>query len=382
MKKIPKKVWILGLVSLFNDIGSEMLYPILPIFITQVLKAPVAVLGVIEGVAEGASSLFKTIFGHLSDKLQKRKPFVAYGYISSAIAKTLIAFSRIWPVVFFGRVLDKFGKGLRTGARDALLLEAANKKNKGLIFGFHRALDSAGAFIGPSITLILLLIFKRNIFHILYIAIIPSFLALFFLSFIKETTKKQKKPEKIKLFLSLKSLSPKLKLFLLIIAIFTLGNSSDVFLILRAQNIGLSLTFTVGAYILYNFVFALFSTPAGVLADKIGAKRVFLYGILIYSIVYLGFAVNKNPLMVYLLFAIYGLYIAFTDGVSKALIGEYIKPKDAGTAYGVLQTVISVFTLFASVIAGIIWSRFSPGATFIFGAFCSLLAYFLFLIFA
>ncbi len=382
MKKIPKKVWILGLVSLFNDIGSEMLYPILPIFITQVLKAPVDILGVIEGVAEGIASLFKTLFGHLSDQTQRRKPFVVYGYISSAIGKGIIAFSRIWPVVFLGRVLDRFGKGIRTGARDALLYDTSNKRNKGLIFGFHRALDSAGAFIGPSITLILLLVFKRTIFHILYIAIIPSFLALFLLTFIKESTKKTKTIEKRALFPSVKNLSPKLQMFFLIIAIFTLGNSSDAFLILRAQNIGLSLTLTVGAYILYNFVYAAASTPAGILADKIGAKRVFLYGVLLYSIVYLAFAVNSHPLVIYLLFAIYGLYIAFTDGVSKALIGEFVKPKEAGTAYGALQTVISIFTLFASVVAGIIWTKFSPSATFIFGAFCSLTAYFLFLIFA
>ncbi|MBI2326856.1 MFS transporter [Candidatus Curtissbacteria bacterium] len=272
-KSIPRQVKNLGLVSLFNDIASEMLYPVMPIFLTQVLAAPVAVVGIIEGVAEGSSAIFKTLFGLWSDKLGKRKIFVVFGYLSSAIAKVIIALSIIWPWVFLGRFVDRFGKGVRTGARDALLLEAADKNNKGLIFGFHRSMDSAGAVLGPLIGFFLLLSFEENIRLILYLAAIPSLFALFFLIFIKDAKKNEKK--NLRLSLTFKNLPSQFKLFLLTVAIFSLGNSSDVFLILRAQNLGLTLSLVILAYVIYNFVYTFASTPAGGFSDKIGPKKIF-----------------------------------------------------------------------------------------------------------
>lgn len=385
MKKIPRPVFILGLVSFFNDIASEMLYPILPIFITQVLQAPVAVVGIIEGVAEGTSALFKTYFGVLSDRLQKRKIFVVLGYFSSAIAKIIIALSSTWPLVFLGRFVDRFGKGVRTGARDALLLQQTDGANKGLIFGVHRTFDSAGAVIGPVITLILLQLFNNNVRLILYIAAIPSFVGILFLFFIKDAKKtggaggQSSRSGEKKFSINLHQISPKFKHFLLALAIFSLGNSSDAFLILRAKTLEISLTLVILIYILYNLIYALFSTPAGSISDKIGAKKVFLIGIVIFVLVYLGFAFNKNPLWVWILFAAYGFYIALTDGVSKALVGSYIKKEEAGAAYGLLQTVTSMFTLFASVIGGLLWSAFSPTATFVFGALCALVSFLLLL---
>jgi MFS family permease len=376
-KKIPSTVWFLSLVSFLNDTASEMLYPVMPIFLTQVLGAPVFVIGIIEGIAEGCASLFKTVFGYWSDRLQKRKPFVVSGYGASAISKIIIALSYSWPLVLVGRIVDRLVKGARTGARDALLLDATDQTNKGFIFGFHRSMDTAGAVLGPAIALALLWAFHNNIRLILYIAAIPAFAALVFFFWIKEA-KKNGLISVGKLSFSIKHFPPQLKLFLLGLCLFSLGNSSDSFLILRAQNLGLSLVLVIAAYIVYNLVYALASTPAGIIADKIGTKRVFITGIIIFALVYLGFALDKSGGLVWLLFGIYGFYIALTDGVSKAMVGSLISKEQAGTVYGVLNTSTSIFTLAGSVIGGFLWSAISPSATFIFAAACAVLSLIIF----
>jgi len=373
IKRIPRVVWLLSLVSFLNDTASEMLYPVMPIFITQVLGAPVFVLGIIEGVAEASASIFKTIFGIWSDKLQKRKPFVVAGYGSSAVAKIIIAASYAWPVVLVGRILDRFGKGARTGARDALLLDAAERDNKGLIFGLHRSMDTAGAVLGPTIALLLLWLFANNLRLILYIAIIPAFLSLIFFIWVREA-KKKTETQKTKLSFSIKDFPPELKMFLLGLSVFSLGNSSDSFLILRAKSLGLSLVLVISAYIVYNIVYAAASTPAGIISDKIGTKKVFITGIIIFALVYLGFALDTNGLLMWPLFGIYGFYIALTDGVSKAMVGSLIDKREAGTAYGVLNTVTSVFTLLASIIGGLLWSFVAPQTTFLFAVVCALIS--------
>ncbi len=370
-KKIPGAVYILGIVSFFNDVASEMLYPVMPIFLNQVLGAPVAVIGLIEGVAEGSAAVFKTIFGRWSDRLGRRKPFVFGGYSASALSKLVIALSNAWFGVFVGRVIDKFGKGLRTGARDALLLDASSQTNRGLVFGFHRAMDSAGAVVGPLIALLLLQLFNDNIRRILYVAVIPSLVAVMLVAFVREikrpakTARAQAPP---KFTVSLKPMPRELKVFLLAFGLFSLGNSSDSFLILRSQNLGLGLSLVVLAYIVYNLVYMLASTPAGIVADKIGPQRVFIAGLIIFVLVYTGFAFNRSAAGVWLLFAIHGLYIALTDGVSKALVGQYITQDQAGGVYGLLQTITGLGILLASVIGGLLWTLIGPAATFGFGA--------------
>lgn len=369
-RKIPAVVWLLSFVSLLNDTASEMLYPVMPIFITQILGAPVFVVGIIEGIAEGSASLFKTFFGSWSDKIQRRKPFIIGGYGASAVSKIIIALSYTWPLVLVGRIIDRMGKGARTGARDALLLEATDETNKGFIFGFHRAMDTTGAVIGPTIALILLFLFHNNIRLILYIAVIPAFLSLVLFIWVKEARKKLQ-TSKTKLSLSIKNFPPELKMFLFGLCVFSLGNSSDSFLILRAKNLGLSLVLVISAYILYNIVYAMSSTPAGAISDKIGTKKVFITGIIIFALVYLGFAFDKSGIFIWPLFAIYGFYIGLTDGVSKAMVGSLVGKEQAGTAYGVLNTITGLFTLLASIIGGFLWSLVSASATFYFAVICA-----------
>jgi MFS family permease len=401
MKKLPGSVWLLGVVSFFNDTASEMLYPVLPIFITQVLGAPVAVLGLIDGVAEGSAAVFKTVFGRWSDRLGKRKPFVFFGYVASTLSKLVVALSRTWGLVLVGRVLDKFGKGIRTGARDAMLLDASDPTNRGLVFGFQQSLDSAGAVVGPLIALVLLHTFRNDIRTVLYIAAIPSIIGVFVVAFVRErrhATPDDGLPDDVSREsadvpspASAPDLSPvprpafgnlprELKVFLVASGLFALGNSSDSFLILRSRSVGLSLTMVILAYVVYNVVYSAASTPAGSLADRFGARRVYVVGIIIYVGVYVGFALNRSAAGVWLLFAAYGFYIAMTDSVSRALVGGFITDQsEAAGIFGLLQTIISVGLVLASVIGGILWTVVGAWATFSFAALCAVLALSVFL---
>ncbi len=373
---ISFQVWLLGFVSFFNDIASEMLYPILPIFITQVLGAPVAVVGVIEGFAEGFASLFKAFFGRLSDRIGRRKPFVVWGYASSAFSKVIIALSASWPGIFLGRMVDRLGKGLRTGARDAMLLSASTPENRGMVFGLHRSMDSAGAVLGPLVALLLLQL-TPNMRSILWIAAIPALFSLLLFPFVKEVRQKPQPATPIFSF-SLQEFSGEFRLLLLALGVFSLGNSTDAFLILRAKGLGMTLTFVVLAYVLYNVLYMALSAPAGWVSDRIGSKRVMIAGIFLYALVYIGFAFDTQASYIWLLFAVYGAYIALTDGVSKALASHFISPDQSASAYGLVQMVMGLGALAASLIGGELWSLFSPRATFFFAAGCAILSLFFF----
>lgn len=374
IKNIPKNVFLLGLVSLFNDIASEMVYPIIPIFITSVLGAPVSVMGFIEGVAEATASIMKFVSGYISDKVGKRKIFVELGYGSSSLAKLLMGIAFSWPFVLFARFIDRFGKGVRTSARDSLLLQSATSQNRGLIFGFHRALDSAGAVFGPLLAILLLSLLKENLRLIFLLAFIPSAIGVLLLIFFVKEKQQKETGEKIKINFSWKSLNPSFKLFFLISILFALGNSSDAFLILRSKDLGLTTTLVVLAYVLYNLSQTIFNTPAGELADKIGARKVFALGLLVFAFVYFMFGIIKDPFWIWIIFPIYGLYIAFTDGVSKAYISYFIKEEESGTYFGVYQTGIAFASFFASFTAGLLWTKINPSAAFFYGSFMALLA--------
>ena len=376
---ISKNVFVLGLVSFFNDVASEMIYPIIPIFLTSVLGAPVAIVGLIEGIAESTASVLKVVSGWLSDKWQKRKPFVVAGYLFSAISKILLSLAYSWPFVLFARFVDRFGKGTRTSARDALITESSENKVRGRAFGFHRTLDTLGAVVGPLIALLAIHFLDNNFRLIFFLAFIPAFIGiLLLLFFVKE---KKKEANSLNTFhFNWRELNPSFKIFLLISLIFALGNSSDAFLILRAQNLGLSLILVVLAYVFFNFTYAIFSMPAGIISDKIGPKKVLLTGFLLFSAVYLFFGLTHSSLFLWLLFPFYGMYMALTEGVGKAYISNLVPQEKTGTAFGVYQTTIGLCTFFASLIAGLLWTYIGVSAPFIFGSLMAVISAFLFVV--
>lgn len=378
--KIPKNVFILGLVSFFNDIASEMIYPLVPIFLTSVLGAPVSVVGLIEGIAESIASILKVISGWMSDKMQKRKPFVISGYSLSAFSKIIFSLAYSWPVVLLARFVDRFGKGTRTSARDALITESSDSSARGRTFGFHRAMDTMGAVIGPLLAIVAMQILNENYRTIFLLSFIPAFIGVLLLFFfVKEKDRKSKSTADFQF--NWKTLDPSFKVFLFISFIFALGNSSNAFLILRAQNLGLSVTMVMLAYVLFNFVYAVFSLPAGIISDKIGPKKILLAGFLLFAVIYLFFGLITKSIFIWLLFPFYGIYMALTEGIGKAYISNLIPKEKAGTAFGIYQTTIGLCTFFASWIAGLLWSYVSISAPFIFGSVMAMLAALLFYVF-
>jgi len=381
MKKldISKNVFVLGLVSFFNDVASEMVYPVVPIFLTSVLKAPVSAVGLIEGIAESTASLLKTFSGWFSDKIKKRKIFITSGYSLSTFSKLIIGFSKTWPIVLIGRFIDRFGKGIRTSARDALIAENSDEINRGKAFGFHRALDTLGAVIGPLAAIFFIQLFGDNLRPIFYIAFIPGLIAVFLLIFlVKEKSAKAEKNSLPKF--TLKNLNPSFKIFLICSIIFALGNSSDTFLILRAKNLGLTTTLAILAYALFNLFYAIFSTPAGILSDKVGPKKLLIIGFFLFSIIYFLFGINQSKFFIWLLFILYGFYMALTDGVSKAYVSLIADQEKMATSLGIYQTATGICTFFASLIAGILWTNLGASAPFILGSLMALIAAILFII--
>jgi MFS family permease len=381
-KKIPQNVFILGLVSFFNDFASEMIYPVIPLFLTSVLHTSIPVIGLIEGIAEALASISKYVFGAISDYFQKRKVFVVWGYSLGAISKLLIGLAYTWPLVLFARIIDRLGKGLRTASRDSILLENTTPQDKGYIFGFHRAFDSLGAVVGPLVALLTIYLLKNNIRLTFFIAFIPGVIAIALLIiFLKEKKKSMTVKNQKFVKIDWKNLDRHLKIFLIVSFLFSLGNSSDTFLLLDAKNLGMTTTLVIIMYVLYNISQTVFSTPAGLLADKLGAKKVFMGGLFVFSLVYFFFGFVRSSFWLWFLFPLYGIYIAATDGVSKSYVAEFITAKESGTYFGAYYTLTAVGTFFASFIGGILWSKLSPSATFYFGSILSFSAFMIFIIF-
>ncbi|MDP2727390.1 MAG: MFS transporter, partial [Dehalococcoidia bacterium] len=370
---IKRNVFFLGLVSFFNDISSEMLYPLIPIFLTVTLGAPVAAVGFIEGIAEATASLTKGFSGWLSDRFQKRRPLITLGYSLSAIAKPLLGASTGWPMVLGLRFGDRLGKGIRTAARDALIADSSSEKYRGRAFGFHRALDTSGAALGPLLALALLNFMGENLRLVFIVSFIPALLGVLLLIKVRE------RPRKVSITngmpnLRLDLFDRRFKLFLVVVLVFSLGNSSDVFLILRAKDLGFSTSLVILAYAFYNVVYALVSTPAGILSDRIGRKWVMGSGFLIFAAVYFGFAVAGHPFLVWGLFAVYGFYMAMTEGVSKAFTVDLVPQNLRGTALGSYHMAVGIMTFPASFLAGLLWTYVSPAAPFALGAAMAVIA--------
>jgi MFS family permease len=379
MKKIPRQVKILGLISLFTDMASEMLYPITPIFLTAVLGSSMAVVGLIEGLAEITAGFFKGYFGRLSDKLGRRSIFIRIGYSLSALTKPLPGILPHISTVLFARVTDRVGKGIRTAPRDALLANYS-ENNSGAIFGFHRGMDTLGAALGPVCALILLHFYPENYILIFLVAFLPSVVAVAFTIPVKDSPVEIKVNERkdYKSFWS--SASPQYKKLIFLFTVFSLVNSSDVFLILKTKDISGSATQAIWGYIFYNLIYASASYPLGRISDKFGKRNIFIIGLLIFSLVYFGFATTSHEIIIWILFAFYGIYAAATEGVVKAWVSDLIPDQKRGTAIGLL-TMLSSFALMAgSFLTGILWDQFGSQEPFLISSGVSFILIILFLI--
>lgn len=367
MKYLTRTVWVLSWVSLLTDMASELLYPIMPIYL-KTIGFSVVLIGILEGLAEATAGLSKGYFGKLSDTTGKRVPFVQMGYALSAISKPMMAIFTFPIWVFLARTIDRFGKGIRTGARDALLSDEATPQTKGKIFGFHRSMDTVGAVIGPLLALVFLHCQPGNYKTLFYLAFLPGIMAVFASSFLKEKNRisdGNKKPVSIFSFLHYWKESPgAYKRLVAGLLVFTLFNSSDVFLLLKAKEAGLDDTAVIGIYIFYNLVYALFAFPIGMVADKIGLKAIFMTGLVLFSMVYFGMAINTDLYIFFILFFLYGIYAAATEGISKAWISNITDKKDTATAIGTFSGLQSICTLIASTLTGLIWFQFGATSAF------------------
>lgn len=379
----------LGAVSFFADVSSEMLYPLIPIFLVTVLGAPVAIQGLIEGLAEATASLFRTVSGRLSDQSGRRKPFVFWGYTLSALAKPLIGFASGWPLVLVARVGDRFGKGLRTSPRDALLGDIVEPAYRGKAFGWHRAMDTAGAVLGPFIALAMIQFMSasgthsnKDILRLAFqLAFIPGMIGALLVLSVRERRTEPKVGAAGAPRLSLSTLPPAFRAYLIAWGAFALANSSDTFLLLRATRIAqpsgaasaATAALVILFYIAYNIIYMVASPWLGHLSDKFNRKSVLIGGLLVFALVYAGFALVSQAWMCWPLFAVYGLYIAATDGVGKALAVDLV-PKDVrASALGLLGTVTGLALLVANLVAGALWTYLGPWAAFTYGTLGAIL---------
>ncbi len=380
MKIISRTVWILALVSLFTDVSSEMLYPVMPIYLKEI-GFSILLIGILEGVAEATAGLSKSYFGKLSDISGKRLPFVRIGYLLSAISKPLMAMFTFPAWIFFARTSDRIGKGLRTGARDAMLSDEATPRTKGRVFGLHRAMDTLGAVIGPASALLFLYFYPGSYIILFYLAFLPGLLAISFTFLINERNKPQKKIDltsaSIFSFAQYWKESPvTYKKLVIGLLAFACINSSDVFLLLKVKEAGLNDTSVIGVYIFYNLVYALAAYPIGRLSDRIGFKNTFIIGFFLFALVYTGMAVSNQLYHFFILFFLYGLYAAATESVAKAWISNISNKKDTATAIGTYTGFQSVCAMIASALAGWIWFAFGARATFMFSGITTILIIF------
>ncbi|MCJ7568317.1 MAG: MFS transporter [Anaerolineales bacterium] len=398
--KLPRNVWVLSVTSFLTDISSEMLLNLLPIFLYSVLGVRTSLIGLIEGFAEATASLLKLVSGRISDWLGVRKPLAVLGYGVSTIAKPFLYLASSWGAVLGVRFVDRVGKGLRTAPRDALIADSISESRRGLAFGLHRAGDTAGAVVGIGLAIAIVISSQRGAAElsretfqtVVLISIIPALLAVLTLAFgAKEIKpgmgvgarpgieslngmKEQKTRE------GLLSTNRIFRNYILITALFTLGNSSDAFLILRAKTTGLSVVNILAMMMAFNLIYTITATPSGALSDKVGRKRVLMIGWALYVAVYLGFARASAGWHAWALMAFYGVYYGLTEGVTRAFIADLVPSHQRGTAYGILHAVIGLIALPASIIAGVLWqgigswNGFGPGAPFLFGAGAALLA--------
>lgn len=384
-------IFFLGLISFLTDVSSEMIFTLLPLFLANVLGAATVIIGFIEGVAESTASLLRIFSGWLSDKLGRRKSLAFIGYGLSTLAKPFMYLATTWGVVLGIRFTDRLGKGLRTAPRDALVADSVSAMERGRGFGFHRAMDTAGAAIGLIGAVVVVFLLQRGALELVrdtyqwlvLIGIVPAVLALFIFIFVHEPRRGRERQRNAGFGTSQSSPSCqpaktgfdiRFKLFLGIVFLFTLGNSSDAFLILRAQNVGNCILYILLMLVLFNIVYAAVSTPAGILSDRLGRRRIIVLGWLIYAATYLGFALASVSWQIWFLFALYGVYYGLAEGVARAFVADLVPQERRGTAYGLFHGIVGITLLPASIIAGWLWQTVSPAAPFYFGACLAFLA--------
>jgi len=386
VRGLPRNVWAVSLTSFFMDISSEMVINLLPLFLSNVLGVKTNIIGLIEGIAEATASILKVFSGWLSDKLRARKWLAVAGYGISALAKPFFYIANTWGLVAGVRWADRVGKGVRTAPRDALVADSIDEEQRGLAFGFHRAADTGGAVLGLLIALLVVWFAQRTTGEltrgtfqtVVLVSLIPALLAVLSLAIgAREVgvTKVRERPR-----ISFSGLGKPFLVFMLIVGLFDLGNSSDAFLVLRAQERGLSILGILGMLVTFNAVYTLVSAPAGAFSDRVGRRRVIIGGWLVYAAIYLGFAIAGAGWHIWVLYAIYGVYYGLAYGTAKAMVADLVPVALRGTAYGTYNAVLGILDFPASLIAGMLWDGvgrwdgFGPSAPFFFGAAMALAA--------
>jgi MFS family permease len=387
-RTLHRNIWATSLTSFFMDISSEMVINILPLFLSNVLGIKTNIIGLIEGIAEATASLLKVFSGWLSDKLRQRKWLAVAGYGISALAKPLFYVAHSWLAVAAVRWADRFGKGIRTAPRDALVADSVSEEQRGLAFGFHRAADTGGALLGILIALFVVWfsqstsvgLAESTFRTVVLLSLIPAVLAVLSLAVGAQdvpVTEQRAAPK-----FAFRSLGKRFVIFMLVVGLFDLGNSSDAFLILRAQERGLNVLGVLGMLATFNLVYTLVSTPAGALSDRIGRRKLLIGGWLVYALIYFGFALAGQGWQVWVLYALYGVYYGLSYGTAKAMVADIVPQALRGTAYGTYNAVLGLLDFPASLIAGLLWDGlpalgwqgFGAPAPFFFGAAMALLA--------
>ena len=386
VKNLPRNIWAVGFTSMFMDISSEMVMNILPLFLSNVLGVQTSIIGLIDGIAEATASILKLFSGWLSDRLGGRKWLAVAGYGLSALVKPFFYIANSWGLVAGVRWADRVGKGIRTAPRDALVADSVTPEVRGLAFGFHRAMDTAGAFIGILIAALVVwltqksdVLLARSTFQIIVLAsLLPALLAV--LSLVVGAQDVAVQGQRAAPKFSLRNMGKPFTIFMVIVSLFTLGNSADAFLVLRAQNLGVSVLGILIMLAAFNLIYTLVSTPAGSLSDRIGRRRLIIGGWLVYAVIYFGFALARSSWQVWVLYALYGVYYGLAYGSAHALVADLVPENLRGTAYGTYNAVIGLLAFPASFIAGVLWqgigawTGFGPSAPFFFGGLLALLA--------
>ncbi len=374
-------VFITGLVSFFMDISSEMIYPLVPLFLANILGVNKSIIGLIEGIAESTASLLKVFSGWFSDRIGNRKWLMAAGYGISTLSRPFVALATGWQHVMSSRFIDRFGKGIRTAPRDALIAESAESTHLGRAFGLHRAMDTMGAVVGPALAFFFMGLFSNNYRTVFWLSMIPGVIAVLLIIFFITEKKKALAAHVERPKLTMKHFDWRFKFFVVIAGLFAVGNSSDVFLILRAEQVGVPTVMIPVVYLLFNLVYSISSIPAGMAADRFGRKRVILLGFILFAVLYYGFAIASDAKAIWILFGFYGLFMGLTEGIQKAFLATIIPPDFKATAFGIYNTVVGIAMFPASLIGGWLWDSISPSATFYFGAITAGISAILFVVF-